>query len=140
MGWLKEMSVSLRFYGDELVPEEVTALIGGDPTVGAKKGSMFTTSAGKSKIAQTGMWRLQQERSVPGDIETQIVDLFAKLTDDLNVWQSLTSRFESDLFCGLWLDGFNSGQSLDARTIALISDRSLKLDLDIYGDPKQDID
>ena len=83
---------------------------------------------------------MQQERSVPGDIETQIVDLFAKLTDDLNVWQSLTSRFESDLFCGLWLDGFNSGQSLDARTIALISDRSLKLDLDIYGDPKQDID
>ncbi|MCA0909825.1 DUF4279 domain-containing protein [Qipengyuania gaetbuli] len=140
MGWLKESSVSLRFFGDDLVPEEVTALLGCDPTVSATKGSTFTTSAGKSMTAQTGMWRLQQERNVPGDIEAQIVGLFAKLTDDLNVWQFLTSRFESDLFCGLWLDGFNSGQPLHARTISMISDRSLKVDLDIYGDPEQEID
>jgi hypothetical protein len=140
VGWLKESSVSLRFFGDDLDPQEVTDALGADPSISASKGEAWTTSAGAEKIAHTGMWRLQSERRLPGDADAQVVDLLGSLSDELAVWERLASRFEADLFCGLWLDGFNSGQPFSLSTLRLIADRHLTLDLDIYGDPDLEAD
>ena len=140
MGILRESSLTLRFFGDDLIPSEVTKALGSRPTTAAAKGEEYSGAGGGAQKAHTGMWRLSTERRQPGDLDVQIKELLSTLTGDLCVWKKLTAKFDSDLFCGLWLEGFNSGQPLQASTLRLIADRSLNLDLDIYGDSEQETD
>lgn len=130
---LSRSAASLRFFGDDLDPEEVTSLLGAPPTVGARKGGVWHTSRGVEKVARTGSWRLQGPRREPGDLDAQVTALLAPLTVDLGVWKALAERFKGDIFCGLFLEETNEGLSLTPETLAAIGNRGLTLDLDIYG-------
>lgn len=55
------------------------------------------------------------------------------MTDDLSVWDLLTKRFKVDAFCGLWLDETNEGETLEADVLLMLSQRGIKLELDIYS-------
>jgi hypothetical protein len=138
MGSLHKTAASLRFFGDALDPDEITARLGAPPTVGVRKGGTWTTSTGASKPARTGSWRLETERRWPGDLDGQIAELLNALTDDLTVWRDLTTRFQADLFCGLFLQEGNEGLSLSAETTLSLGERGLVLALDIYGSEMQD--
>ena len=94
-------SVSLRFYGDDLDPDEVSGLLGSPPSGSVRRGDLVQLRT-RSFTAPSGSWRLSTGQSTD-DIETQLVAMFGRLTDDLSVWQSLTSRFDADLFCGVFL-------------------------------------
>lgn len=135
---LYETVASLRFFGDDLDPEEITRLLGRPPTVGAKKGGAWLTSMGLEKVADRGSWRRETERRSPGDLDAQIAELFAQLTDDLEVWNDLSRRFQADIFCGLFLNEFNEGISLSPETLAAVGSRGLSLDMDIYGTEDED--
>jgi hypothetical protein len=133
MGALKESAASLRFFGDDLDPDEITALLGANPTVGVRKGAAWKTSRGREIIARTGSWRLSVPRREPGDLDAQIAEILAVLSDDLSVWAKLTSRYSADFFCGLFLQEGNEGLTLNAETLKALGLRGLPLDLDIYG-------
>lgn len=94
-------SVSLRFFGDDLDPDKVSRLLGSPPTDSARRGDLVQLRT-RSFTAPSGSWRLSTEQSTD-DIETQLVAMFGRLTDHLSVWQSLTSRFDADLFCKVFL-------------------------------------
>ena len=74
MGELHQTSVSLRFFGDDLDPDEITAALGASPTVGVRKGGVWLTSRGVEKVAGTGSWRRHVERRQPGNLDGQIVE------------------------------------------------------------------
>ena len=133
MGALHKTAASLRFFGDDIDPDEITARLGAAPTVGVRKGGTWQTDLGVSKPARTGSWRLSAERRDPGDLDGQIGALLDGLNDDLSVWQDLTTRFQADLFCGLFLQERNEGLSLSPGTIRDLGRRGLALSLDIYG-------
>lgn len=126
-------AASLRILGDNLDPDEITRLLGGKPTSCERKGDTRQTKAGRSVVARTGSWRLEAEKSVPGDLNGQISAILAKLTDDVSVWWGLTQRFRCDVFCGLFLNGGNEGEQLEPSTLAALGSRGLPLGLDIYG-------
>jgi hypothetical protein len=130
---LNKTAASLRFFGDDLDPEEITRRLGGQPTVGVRKGGIWLTSLGREKTAYKGQWRLTVERRSPGDLDGQVAELFAPLTTDLAVWHDLSSRFQADVFCGLFLNEFNEGISLSPETLSAVGLRGLSLDMDIYG-------
>jgi hypothetical protein len=132
MGELRESSALLGFYGDDLDPEEITALMGVEPTVGVKKGDKWLTSRGGEKIAYTGSWRLKAERRHPADLDGQIDTLISLLPNDLSVWRHLSARFRGVVLCGLWLETYNDGVELSAATLSAMGERGLLLDLDIY--------
>lgn len=93
--------VTLRFFGDDLLPAEVSALLGATPTASHHKGQELKGShSGAVRIAKTGSWRLSAPQCEPKDLEAQIFEILDQLTEDLAVWQSL-ARFQPDLFCGL---------------------------------------
>ena len=138
MSELHESAASLRFFGDDLDPEEVTRLLGQQPTVGARKGGIWHTSRGAEKRAHRGQWRLQCEQRSPGDLDGQIAELFATLTTDLAIWNDLCRRFQADVFCGLFLNEFNEGISLSHETLTAVGSRGLILDLDIYRKDDKD--
>ena len=133
MGRLRETAASLRFFGDDLDPQEITSRLGGPPTVGVRKGDAWLTSRGVEKIARTGSWRLQVDRRQPGDLDGQILELLSHLTSDLETWRELSARYRGDIFCGLFLETGNDGGSLSPTTLAAIGLRGLELDLDIYA-------
>jgi len=130
---LHKTAASLRFFGDDLDPDEIAGVLGGQPTVGVRKGGLWLTSLGAEKIAYKGQWRLTVEERSPGDLDGQIAELFATLTTDLAVWNDLSHRFQADVFCGLFLNEFNEGISLSPETLTAVGSRGLSLDMDIYG-------
>lgn len=139
MSNLRETAVSLGFFGDDLDPDEISRLLGGIPTVGVRKGGVWRTSRGFEKVAKSGSWRIEAERSNPGDLDGQIIDIFARLSSDFTTWRNISRRFEGRLFCGLFMENTNDGLRLEAPTIAAIGDRGLALDLDIYAPDTADV-
>ena len=132
MGVIDHSIATLRFFGDDLVPDEITALLGASPTVSYLKGQELVGSkTGIVRIAKTGSWHLSAARREPEDLEAQILEILGQLTQDLNAWESL-SRFQPDLFCGLFMGSSNDGLPLSAQVLLSLGQRGIALGLDIY--------
>lgn len=124
--------VTLRFFGDDLIPDEVTALLGANPTAAHHKGQQLTGSQpGAVRTARTGSWRLSAARREPEDLEAQIFEILDQLTSDFAAWQSL-APFRPNLFCGLFMGSGNDGVSLSPRALLALGQRGIELGLDIY--------
>jgi len=137
MGMISETAATLRFFGDDLDPDEITRFLGAEPTVGVRKGESWATSLDAEKISKRGSWRLQTARRQPGDLDGQIAELFAPLTTDLSIWRDLTKRYEADVFCGVFMLEGNEGLSLSPGILEALGSRGLVLDLDVYGPLKE---
>lgn len=124
--------VTLRLFGDDLDPAEVTQLLGAEPTAFGRKGDVRTIASGRTVTSRSGSWRLSAEDCSPGDLNGQLQELFSRLTQDLTVWQELKRRYECDVFCGLFLHGGNEGEELQPETLSMLGVRGLALGLDIY--------
>ena len=90
------------------------------------------TKSGQERVARTGSWRLNTPDRMPGDLDGQIIELFASLSTDLAAWENLAERFNGNLFCGLFMKESNEGLTLSAKTMKELAFRGLILHLDIY--------
>lgn len=127
-----EFCVSLRICGDNLDPDEITRLLGASPTDACRIGDAIPRRT-HTFTAKSGFWSISTERSTR-DIEEQLTELFAKLNSDPAVWSSLTSRYDADLFCGVFLSWFGHGFSMSPTLHRLLADRNLLITFDIYDD------
>jgi hypothetical protein len=126
MAGLGRTRLALRFFGEDLDPQVVGQVLGADATAAAVKGE-----------TRTDGWRLRIADRAPGDLEGQLRELFASLTPDLDAWRTLSARYGGNVFCGLFMDGGNEGMSFTPATLAMLADRGLRLDLDIYDAPER---
>jgi hypothetical protein len=55
------------------------------------------------------------------------------LPADLAVWQSLSSRFKLDLFCGFFMQETDEGLEVSADTLRRLGERSISLGVCIYA-------
>ena len=124
------MSVTLRFFGDDLDPDEVSRLLGSQPTLCRRKGEVIPDQ--NQRVAETGSWLLSSQRQSKSPLSLQIEALFGRLTDDLEVWKQLTGRYYADLFCGLWCKEWNRNLEINAAVLRRESDRGLRVGLDLY--------
>ena len=140
MGQLSESSASLRIFGDDLIPDEITALLGSEPTGSDEKGQPKHEAhlRGQVILAKHGSWRFGCKPRRPGNLDGQIKEILQKLTSDLTVWHELAEKFNMDMFCGLWLEAFNEGISLSTETLKSVSERHIFIDLDIYHDGNEE--
>jgi hypothetical protein len=127
-----EFCVSLNFIGDDLDPDEVTRLLGASPTE-AYRISDAMPRRNHTFTAKSGSWSIRTARSTR-DIEEQLTELFAKFNGDPEVWRSLTSRYDAELFCGVFLSWFGHGFSMSPSLHRLLADRNLLITFDIYDD------
>ncbi|MCQ4165691.1 DUF4279 domain-containing protein [Tahibacter harae] len=130
---VSESMVSLRILGDDLRPEEITALFEVEPSLSCCKGDLLSSRGGKEYRRSRGMWSLSAELHKPENVAAQVAELLSRLPDDLSLWSTLVSRFEIVLFCGLFMNEANEGLSLDAGTLRALAERGIALDLDLYG-------
>jgi Domain of unknown function (DUF4279) len=133
-GPVSSTTASLRIGGDDLDPDEITALLRCSPTISHRKGDFKVgSSTGKKYIKKSGLWSLAAIETGREDLDQKIVDLLDQVTDDIQVWRAINSRFSADVFCGLFMDRSNEGLGISASTMARLGERSIKLALDIYG-------
>jgi hypothetical protein len=78
-------------------------------------------------------WRVSAQELQGADLDAQISEILARLTSDLSVWQQLSSKYQVDLFCGLFLERPNRGVSLSPETMAQLSARGISIGFDIYA-------
>lgn len=129
-GPVDRSQVSLRILGDELDPEEITELLKVLPTESYKKGEVFGKE-GKN-IRRTGRWSLESHLPDEVDIEEKIMHLLSQVTNDESTWKLLNSKYQIDLFCGLFLEAENRGFGLSVETIRKLSSLGIEIGFDIY--------
>lgn len=133
---IHETMATLRFWGDELDPHEVTRLMGVAPTSAVSKGQLIVGRG--PRVARSGRWSLKVNRRQPGDLSGQIEEILSGLTQDLNVWRDLSGRFGGCIFVGFFMAEGNEGCDLSSETLKLLTDRGLSLLLDIYSGQDED--
>jgi len=134
MAHIQRSAVTLRIGGDDLIPDEITALVGVSPTHAQVKGQQIIgKKTGIVRIAKSGMWQLHAAVREPEDMDGQIQEILSQMTDDLAVWQNLASRFQIDLFCGLFLGVSNEGMTLSPKSLLALGARGIEMGLDIYS-------
>lgn len=132
MGAFDRSLTTLRFFGEDLVPEQITALLGARPTVSYHKGQeLVGNRTGIVRIAKTGCWRLSAVDRKPEDLDAQIFEILGQLTQDPAVWQSL-ARYQPDVYCGVFMGSGNDATSVSAKALLAMGRRGISLGLDIY--------
>jgi len=138
MAHISKSAATLRIMGDDLVPAEITNLLGANPTFEHSKGQVFTSkSSGNKRTTKTGMWRLQAKDAKPENLDVQIEEIFNQLSSDLELWESLKEKYSIDFFCGIFMRSSNEGMEITPMSLRLLGERGVKLGLDIYG-PDED--
>ena len=133
MAHLARARASLRLFGDDLQPTEISQLLGCMPTKSWPKGQVHVAEPGREYIKKYGGWLLHASDKEPEDLDGQVSELLTKLTDDLSVWKTLAARFQVDLFCGWFMEGSNEGVSISPATMQVLGERHIELSLDIYA-------
>ena len=134
MGSVRKSVATLRIFGDDLVPEQVSSQLGCLPTASRQKDDTIVGGrTGAQSISPTGKWSLRSADQQPESLDAQIVEILSKVTNDMDVWGNLVSRYRVDLFCGLFMAGENDGLTLSSSSLTALGQRGIDLSLDIYG-------
>lgn len=132
MGQIHHSAATLRIFGDDLRPDEISQMLKCQPTKAELKGEVIRYSSGRERTVKRGNWRLIAQRAEPENLDGQIQWLLSQVSGDLNVWKSLTQIYDVDLFCGLFMQSSNDGLSLSPETMLMLGRRGIELGLDIY--------
>ncbi|MCK4118390.1 DUF4279 domain-containing protein [Ralstonia pseudosolanacearum] len=134
MAHLNRSKATLRIMGDDLDPEEISRLLGCKPTTAQRKDeAVVGGNAGRTRIAQFGMWRLKATPREPEDIDGQIAEILGQLSDDQEVWRAMGERYKVDLFCGLFMKSGNEGMSLSPSSLRALGVRHIEIGFDLYS-------
>lgn len=133
MSGFENSTATLRFFGDHLDPDAITARLGCYPTHSARKGDItIGRVTGLERPATTDSWLLSASQQIPENVDLQVSEILAQLTDDLDVWRELTEKYQSNLFCGLFMSTGNDGMSISPTTLLALGARGLAVWLDVY--------
>ena len=133
MAHLHRAVATLRIGGASLIPSEVSALLGAEPTLARIKGQEILSKSGNTRIAKAGQWHLHATDTEPENLDAQVAEILGKLTSDLSVWVDLSNRFKMDLFCGWFMNESNEGVEITPNTLNQLGERGIKLGIDIYA-------
>jgi len=120
---------ALRFKGDDLDPDRLTALLGKQPSKSRRKGDLMPSKRIRSRV---GFWSVTAQDREPGDLDAQVKELLAGMTESPAVWAEL-AKYRPDILVGLFMNESNEGIELSAKTMSLLASRGIKIGLDIYA-------
>lgn len=90
---------SLSLTGDNLNPEKVTELLGGQPTHSWCQGDDIRLRPDlPPKFAHQGHWRKEAKPTEPANLDAQVIELLDDLTEIFMCGRALVSSSESPCF------------------------------------------
>ena len=139
MATISRTVATLRIMGDDLDPNNITDILGHNPSRKQKKGEILIgKNTGRKREAKFGMWSLSASAQEPGNLDTQIPEILGKLNQDITAWNDLARKYDLDLFCGLFMLTEMEGLCIDPKSLLLLGQRNIELALDIYGPDEPD--
>lgn len=126
-----EATATIRFFGADLDPDELTRLLGSTPTHSNRAGDKLESG----HVLKEGSWRLNTGYGSFDDLGKQVSGLLAALTDDIPTWRDLSARYRADVFCGAFLNDPVDGFGLEPALLGEIAARRLTLGLCLYEKP-----
>jgi hypothetical protein len=139
MAHLHRSCASFRIGGDDLDPAALTTSLGAAPSQAQTKGDKIVgKTTGHVRVAKTGMWLLEATEREPADLDGQILEVLGKMTDDIDVWRMLTSKYRADIFCGLFMKGTDEGFTISPKTLAALGTRGIELGICLYAPLPED--
>jgi hypothetical protein len=121
---------SLRIYGFDLDPADVSAVLGSSPSLSYRRGDPVSPRVSVSR--KNGMWLLESRVERASSLDEHIAELLGRVSADLNEWAKLTSRFSADVYCTIQVAAENSGLELTSDTLRTLVARGLTIQFDIY--------
>ena len=134
-GPLERAKVTLRVFGNELDPDEISYLLQCEPTSKARKGDIVDDDGkGHQRVSPIGKWSLHSGEPEDLALEEQVLKILSRVTEKREVWQRLTQQYKVDLFCGVFLNegSWNRGFSLSPTILKELAARNLEIGFDIY--------
>ena len=129
-----EIGLALCIYGKDLIPDEITSLLGCKPThshvTGDVKGPL-------SPPFTQGGWFLELRGDLPHDLDVMFGELLAKLPQDPNIWQGLSERYLVRVHFGVHT-GQGCSVLIGPLSIRLLALTRAELLVDIYAYGKAD--
>ncbi len=132
MAAIARVRVCLRVFGDGLEPEEVSALLGHEPSRSHRKGDPMPGDP-RGRVEPTGVWILDSHLSEKAEIEEHVESLLANVSNDEDEWSSLTDQYSASILCSLFLDQYNEGFEISPRLSQSLAERGLVIAYDIYS-------
>lgn len=130
-GHIDETRVTLGIHGDDLDPDEVSALLKCSPSHAHRRGD---PRPGKVGPWRSGAWLLSVEGKAPIEPEALLKMLLDRLPADSSTWDAIRRRFALRLGCGLFLDAWNRGFELSPAILERIAAIGASLGFDIYAE------
>jgi hypothetical protein len=124
MSKINQTVVCIRFYGQDLDSKTIGELLG------FIESEPFESTIKRLKSGRV-VWTIRLENDDP--LEKKIQTLLAHFTDEINQWKTATENIKADIFCGLFLDGWNQGFDLTPNLMRELSERNLEIGFDIYA-------
>lgn len=141
MAHLYRSVATLRISGEDLDPDEISAVLGCAPTTNQRKGDVLTSkTTGRSRTLKVGSWFLDASDREPEDLDRQIAELLGKLTPSMDAWHSIAERYDVILFCGFFMRETNEGVEISPASLAALGQRRIVLGLDIYSPTREDLE
>ena len=139
---LQRACVTLLIHGDDLIPDEVTALLGQHPEIGVRKGETFMGRGrvGTAVTARTGMWHFGTGYREPPNINQQVIELLINLPEDADIWTDLTTKYGCSVAVGVYFsdDSWTGGITLQPVALRMLGERGLMIDFDMYAPAASD--
>lgn len=127
---MDEAAISLAVYGETLKPNEVSSLLGVEPTssfdAGHKRGP-------RSPPISHGAWFYEVRGSHPLTPEDLANMLLAQLPTDPKVWSALGCLYRIQFRVALHMEAWNRGFGFSSATLKRIADTGVELNFDIYA-------
>lgn len=129
-GLVDETKVTLALYGDDLEPQEVTELLGVEPTSAHRRGDVRGRGV---RPYPKGAWFLELVGTPPQGPEELLGELLERLPpSSSSVWTTLRERFDVQLRFGIFLDAWNRGFGVPAGQLDQLSVMVDRFEFDIY--------
>ena len=133
-------SVSFRISSEDLVPDEVTKLLGCQPDEAQQKGKpVFREDGTVMRIARFGAWRLvlKPTETDEWDCAEAMMLVLRRLPSAVGLWKRLTKKYKVDFFVGLSMPSRNKGFGLPPQVMKYLGDRGIEAGFDVYYDGKE---
>ena len=136
-GWLVGTAAdaadfTLWVVGDDLDPDEVTRLLGVEPTGAQRRGEARGGPGSGPGAARTGSWRFTLPLSTDWTLVSGLEALLAGLPADRAVWNQLADRFAVTIVCALmFLGEWKRGAVLPPALLGELAARRIAIGLDL---------
>jgi hypothetical protein len=128
-GAVEKTSITLAIYGDDLIPEEISQLLGYEARH-IQRGERRSSRASPYKKSA---WLFNQKGEAPITAEEIIREILSKISADSGIWKELSSKYDIQVRIAIHMENWNKGFDLSAETIQQIAGLGAKMIFDIYA-------